>query len=421
MIRTPTRARAGITLTEILISILIMGIGLLSLATLFPLGLIRLRDANRSTRSVILTESAVGDVWGRNLLYKPSFFMSWFGGFDPFLQDPASRNSPNKLTDLYITVGTGLPVCYDPLWWGTVMVNSTGTLTPATLSARFGSGNGYVRADPGGSNPASYGLQRITNFPYYFPATSSAYPIDDLAASPDDIIWQEDGLPNSATGTGSPVVPALVSGGSIVGPAPLADLRYTWFITCRQHDVTNGKTFNGDVVVCHNRPFATESFVGVAGPSAGSTVVKAAGETTVEAVFAYGPPDATGYAPNDTSILLRWPSGMPDPDIRVGGWIADVTYELYPSTALSKFYGTPYPGQRCHWYRIAKKSEVGPDSWSGGYRRMVVTTAQPVRARTQLNSSGQPAYVNSALVMPSVVNVYSRVFMVRNSGETNDL
>jgi Tfp pilus assembly protein PilV len=47
MIAHPSRARSGITLTEILISILIMGVGLISLATLFPIGLLRLRDASR--------------------------------------------------------------------------------------------------------------------------------------------------------------------------------------------------------------------------------------------------------------------------------------------------------------------------------------------------------------------------------------
>ena len=41
------KARSGITLTEILISILIMGVGLISLATLFPIGLVRLREAGK--------------------------------------------------------------------------------------------------------------------------------------------------------------------------------------------------------------------------------------------------------------------------------------------------------------------------------------------------------------------------------------
>ena len=41
------RPSRGITLTEILIAIMILGVGLVSLATLFPIGLLRLRDATR--------------------------------------------------------------------------------------------------------------------------------------------------------------------------------------------------------------------------------------------------------------------------------------------------------------------------------------------------------------------------------------
>ena len=60
--------RRGITLTEILISILILGVGLVSLATLFPIGLLRLREAQRQTRSAYLYESATADVAARGLL-----------------------------------------------------------------------------------------------------------------------------------------------------------------------------------------------------------------------------------------------------------------------------------------------------------------------------------------------------------------
>ena len=64
---------AGITLTEILISIMILGIGLVSLATLFPIGLLRLREAQRQTRSAYLFESATADVAARGLLRPNSF------------------------------------------------------------------------------------------------------------------------------------------------------------------------------------------------------------------------------------------------------------------------------------------------------------------------------------------------------------
>ena len=64
---------AGITLVEIMISIMILGIGLVSLATLFPIGLLRLREAQRQTRSAYLLESAASDMAARGLLTSQSF------------------------------------------------------------------------------------------------------------------------------------------------------------------------------------------------------------------------------------------------------------------------------------------------------------------------------------------------------------
>ena len=65
------RGRAGITLTEILIAILILGVGLVSVATLFPIGLLRLRDAARYSRSAYLAQSAGADMSSRNLAFEP--------------------------------------------------------------------------------------------------------------------------------------------------------------------------------------------------------------------------------------------------------------------------------------------------------------------------------------------------------------
>ena len=68
-----TPRSAGITLTEILISILILGVGIVSLATLFPIGLLRLREAQRQTRSAYLFQSATADVESHGLLSGNSF------------------------------------------------------------------------------------------------------------------------------------------------------------------------------------------------------------------------------------------------------------------------------------------------------------------------------------------------------------
>ena len=71
--RLQSRSRPGITLTEILIAILILGVGLVSLATLFPIGLLKLRDATRYSRTAFLGESAASDIAARGLLTTQSF------------------------------------------------------------------------------------------------------------------------------------------------------------------------------------------------------------------------------------------------------------------------------------------------------------------------------------------------------------
>jgi hypothetical protein len=242
-------------------------------------------------------------------------------------------------------------------------------------------------------------------------------------ASQDDIVMQTDGTqsrnpngtPNNTSGRGNPTAPDLSTN------ALLKDLSYTWIFTGRQTDVTNGTIFDGDIVIFHNRPFATDIRPG--------GVNAAAGETVVEAIWGYGsvpadPPSGGGLSPtysrNDRSVLLRWPNSQADPDVRVGGFIADVTYERYSGTEVARWYsdtswGTYYPAQRCYWYRVAKKTDVTSDHDTNlaGYREMTVMLSSPVRARTPIATGGIPTRLNAALVSPYIVNVVSRVFYTR--------
>src|SRR5271157_5724655 len=93
--------RAGITLTEVLLGIMILGVGLVSLATLFPIGLLRLRQAQRLSRSAYLVESAAADVAARGLFNTNSFVYAdllnpaaamWYPS--PLNPDGTGRNDP---------------------------------------------------------------------------------------------------------------------------------------------------------------------------------------------------------------------------------------------------------------------------------------------------------------------------------------
>lgn len=479
MIRHAARGRSGITLTEILISILILGIGVISLATLFPIGMMRLRKAQRYSRSYYLFESASADLGARNLLsaavgsflYTPYYQTSGpalgnglTGYYDPFIQDTPSFGSPwagGGSTGVYRgyggfnstpnqgglppVAGMGLPVAYDPLWRSFTINPATGTqgVAPnAAPEARFGSGIGFLRSDPSGGNPSANGLQRVTNLNtfsalIFSPAYTPLATVIQTFVSPEDLVLQEtSGVypdPNNpgaqiiAPSTIVPDMTGLVNG----NPITTNDFRYSWFWTGNRSDALNATIFDGNIVICENRQFGIDQ---IPAPMSGNALVAVpSGETTVEAVWGYsGSPDPTtvasgiGYGSRSAmrSVVLRWPASVPDPDVRVGRWICDTTYERdlatstarYPQNAINSLYS----GQRCYWYQVAKKSDIVPDPGFGAppavaYRRMTVTVSTPLQARSLLSFSGTatPVHVEAALIMPSVVAVIPRTVISR--------
>jgi hypothetical protein len=179
-----------------------------------------------------------------------------------------------------------------------------------------------------------------------------------------------------------------------------------------------------------------------------------AGERVVEAIFGYSSvvsssantPDTTptaldnelkwGYSlGSDRTVLLRWPNSTADPDVRIGSWIADVTYERTQLAEAARFRptatdpngfsykavgGTPvyklYPGQRCHWYRVVSKSTprngraFSNDPQGVLFREMTLVIETPVKSKTILTNLAEPAHVNAALISSYVVQVVPRSF-----------
>ena len=495
--------RRGITLIEILISILILGVGLVSLATLFPIGLLRLREAQRQTRSAYLYESAAADVAARGLLktgsfayadllntYPPNTFNPWFysrtlgGSYDPLVQDtPYYTGDPFANGPPIYSVGAaspasggyGLPFAYDPLWrWqtdqanGGIYLNDTTSLTYGpnyTPETRFAAGDALRALTPndndGNGPPSAYGLQRLTNFnrPTYINSQNKLIPavmpaanfVSTIFVSPEDVVWQEATNTNNVYTIGgvpegtpvlsppSPVVPDLNTPSSL--GQPNSDWRFTWMLTAQQNNASNGASFDGNIVVFENRPFSLDAI-----SVAGTTVYQAAGETVFEGIFGYSVSKnvvpAQGYsygygAGADRTVLIRWNgAAQADPIVKVGDFIADVTYERVQLTATNRFLSFPspvagvaggvpnplnngewdnLPAQRCFWYQVQKITPAQVDPSLGSpYRSMVVYVDRKLEARTLLNPhNGNPVYMNAVLVCPYVVNVIPQTFFVR--------
>jgi hypothetical protein len=475
--------RRGITLTEILIAIMILGVGLVSLATLFPIGLLRMRDAARYSRTKILVDSVGSDGTARALFSPSSFGLMdainfqygltpwWWDSnatvpqeWNPLIQDTGFYGDlPSNGLGVFAgyppvpglppNTGYGLPFAYDPLWRyqtppGTGSVpgdqSTTGYYLGDQFEARFGNGIGYIRNDPSdGGLPSAHGLQRITNFNRPFvilngvinPVMPISAAVPSVFVSQEDVVWVE----SLASNAFSPVLPDLSLPSSPAAPA--LDWHYSWMFTGYQVSAAGGATFEGNIVIFENRPFGISA---VANPPSGQGLpqggtYQVAGETVVEAIFGHSANVQGGYgAGADRTVLLRWYSSQPDPAVKPGDWIADVTYErnaltVYnPNTQSGRFLnGSPpvgvfnpfnnqewdnLPAQRCFWYQVQKVLPASDDPYTNNnprLRSMVVYVNQTLQARTILSGPGTPVVLNAALLSPHVVNVIPQQFTVK--------
>jgi hypothetical protein len=463
---------------------MILGVGLASLATLFPIGISRMRDAARYTRTKYLVDSAAADGTARTLLSPQSFGLMdaitaqtnalyglnlplWYitvapnGGqsYSPLIQDTPAygrdfiQAGVTQGANSGTSGGYGLPFAYDPLWrFQTVNPNANtpgyylDPVNQTTFEARFASGIGFIRADNGGT-PSAHGLQRITNFNRPFiinagavvPIMPVSTQVPSIFVSQEDVVWVEALQSNSF----SPVLPDLSLPSS--PSAPAIDWRYSWMFTGYQVSSSGGATFEGNIVIFENRPFGISAVANPPGPGIlGGGTYKVDGETVVEAIFGHSanifPVGGPGYgAGADRTVLLRWYASEPDPVVKPGDWIADVTYErdaltVYnPGTQTGRFlngappigYGNPFnngewdnlPAQRCFWYQVQKVAPAIDDPYgvttNAPLRSMVVTVDRSLQARTVLSGPGNPLVLNAALISPYVINVIPQQFTVK--------
>ncbi len=495
---------------------MILGVGLVSLATLFPIGLLRLRDAARWSRSATLLQTAASDAIARGLLGSQSFqyadqlnyeFQNLGYAVNPWYSTATSQYNPliqdtpfyggDWLQRLRGRGGPGNPAPHPDEPPGQCLCRSPRPRAPVRLrpavaipdhqsgqyvrqrdsqsgrrvlpvrsgafEARFGSGLTTIRPDPFDHGlPSAHGLQRLTNFnrPFFAPNGGAQTPImpasvfvPNIFVSQEDVVWQQTdnhasaytlqgargrqhhqrrqpGHPRPESCQREPVARLSVHL-DVHGPA---DQRRQRLDLRRQHRDLR------EPAVRHlhaaNAPFPQGSR---------PQTYQVDGETVVEAIFGHGnmvigQNQPFGYGANaDRTVLLRWPIGMPDPVVRPGDWIADVTYERNQQVVNSRWWqnqtnpnGQPVPfgaanpannnewdnlpAQRCYWYHVQKVLPPATDIYlnqAPGYRSMVVYVNQSLQSRTPLTATGTPLYLNAALIAPNVVNVIPQTIFAR--------
>jgi hypothetical protein len=173
--------RPAITLVEVLVTIFIMGLGMLALLTLFPVGAVSIARALKDDRAANAAVNADGIAWAQDLRHDPQFTTFNGGTTDYYTTNPT-------ITTTGTAPGNGVFV--DPLGlFGGVLPSTVGKWTGTTPSP------GLQRVNMSLLNWTARGNVAITSTPPNNPPGLATRWCTLL----DDIQFQNNGIPDTTT------------------------------------------------------------------------------------------------------------------------------------------------------------------------------------------------------------------------------
>ncbi|MBN2023000.1 MAG: prepilin-type N-terminal cleavage/methylation domain-containing protein [Pirellulales bacterium] len=441
--RVPRPPR-GITLLEVLIAIFVVGIGMLGIAALIPVGRFALVETAKADRSAACGRAAMCEVKARGLLNAvdpnnatwPLWY--WPKATPPPLSDVLPGNDCAALV-IEPSPGGGILWALDPR-----LVGQTFVIDPLFVArARFTTGitvndlgNGVVQDDVVSKFPftdrravgANFSLPRITvdvygrnaaGVPFFnMPAHTDDHKLlvldrifrweDDLRISLDennperrpqqDRSW-DGGLPLAGQSVGNYSWMMMVAPSATETPSVLTSLR-------SDHQ----RTYRVSIVVFFGRDFSYE-------PASYTPT-----ERSLEIGFTGG-----GHGGGDAVLFVPWgqmPTGVtPDPEeylaVREGQWI--LVYDAVLDTRLVNYPPSPVRYRRiADWYRVVSANEIEPDvddldndkDTTESIRR--VTLAGP-----DWDASKQISGLARAAVVDGVIGVYTKTIKVDRNPTRN--
>jgi prepilin-type N-terminal cleavage/methylation domain-containing protein len=386
------RARRGVSLIEVLVAIFVMGLGMIALLTLFPVGAISMAQAIQYDRATLCAGNAAAaeSIWGNavpplqtGIRFDSQVYINY--------TDPSETGNAAGFPQIPLVGNAGYPVFVDP--WGVQSYSPLFTTPPPSPGpAYWVGGMDGVTTNPGIPllpviPPPGIRRQSVTflnNATAPGPGVPGQTDTSLLAAGYrtskllswsfllDDMTFLSDG--------GSAGLPCLPGG--IVQ----RDDRYSWAYLFRPGQMITGA---GNKIV----PDPLHIDVNIVVYSGRTLAATATGalEQTFLALF-----DS-----NTNTVRLTWTAGSPAPNIRKGSWILDATI-VYNSTR------TPIPplvpsDVHGYFYRVTGITQSGPNSLDLSIQGSLRGFNPPASFNT--TGPNNPGYI---VVMDNVVDVFER-------------
>jgi hypothetical protein len=374
MIRS--RTRTGATLTEVLVAIFVMAIGLLALLTLFPLGALSMAQAIKDGRTAQSSKSAFAIAEAMNIHNDPvvisnglapavpGFSPTYFLNAYPTITPAGGALLAPDLQAIGNWDNAGYPIYVDPI--GCRSFQSLG-LAVGLPYPTVGNVLPPVVAPNAGATPFSSIPRQPLNSLLPAPgvasiliANASTQSLVRWCTLSDDITFQENGTPSTNTG------------------AVQRENRYTWAWLLRRPKATDPTVVDVAVVVYSGRSLTSLGETPFPNPN-----------------LPLGPTNQFVIFDPSSKFVDIYYSGT-KPSIRTGSWILDATMEYFiPASS------TNVPDPHGFFYRVVGVTDVNSTTM-----RLELQTYPKNRTPTVVPGTAIPYGV--LIVMENVVEVFEK-------------
>ena len=340
--------RDGATLIEVLVAIMVMGIGLLALLTLFPLGVYRMAEAIQAERSAQC--SRIATAVGSFQYVRNDPWVLYADPSTPAITDPFSDPKWAPILGLpsLLTAdpdGPSFPVFVDPLGY----VQTTGLPSQTWLTL---TGNTIRR--------------RSVSF-----VQTSNVSATRWFSLLDDIIFTADGVPQYLVPTNLTTTPPTP------GVFQPRDTHYSWAYMLKRPRTSDRSVVELTVAVFKNRAISqTPGALGL-----NEYLYQTNGATN----------EVTMDPVENTIKIDVTASGNVVPSVRTGDWLLDASYVPSPTN-------TAYATVNGYFYRVVGVDENSPTSFT-------YTVQQPLR---NFPATGSPTTWQKIVFLEGVVSVYEK-------------